>query len=241
MMTTADLSLRFDPIYEPIARRFLENPEAVRRRLRPRLVQADPPRHGPARALSRPGGPGRGPDLAGPGARGRSQADRREGHRRPQEEDPRLGAVGLPAGLDGLGVGVHLPRLRQARRRQRGAHPPRAAEGLGGQPAGPAAEGAEDPREDPQGVQRRADRRQEGLAGRPDRPGRLRGRRAGGEERRPRRDRALHAGAHGCVAEADRRGVLRRARAGGGRLPQLPQGRSTPCRRRSCWSTGRSC
>jgi catalase-peroxidase len=27
MMTTADLSLRFDPIYEPISRRFLENPE----------------------------------------------------------------------------------------------------------------------------------------------------------------------------------------------------------------------
>jgi catalase-peroxidase len=27
MMTTADLSLRFDPIYEPIARRYLENPE----------------------------------------------------------------------------------------------------------------------------------------------------------------------------------------------------------------------
>ncbi len=28
MMTTADLALRFDPIYEPIARRYLENPEA---------------------------------------------------------------------------------------------------------------------------------------------------------------------------------------------------------------------
>jgi len=28
MMTTADLSLRFDPIYEPISRRYLENPEA---------------------------------------------------------------------------------------------------------------------------------------------------------------------------------------------------------------------
>jgi catalase-peroxidase len=27
MMTTADLSLRYDPIYEPIARRFLQNPE----------------------------------------------------------------------------------------------------------------------------------------------------------------------------------------------------------------------
>ena len=28
MMTTADLSLRYDPIYEPIARRYLQNPEA---------------------------------------------------------------------------------------------------------------------------------------------------------------------------------------------------------------------
>jgi len=28
MMTTADLSLRFDPVYEPIARRFRENPQA---------------------------------------------------------------------------------------------------------------------------------------------------------------------------------------------------------------------
>jgi catalase-peroxidase len=29
MMTTADLSLRFDPIYEPIARRYLQNPETL--------------------------------------------------------------------------------------------------------------------------------------------------------------------------------------------------------------------
>jgi catalase-peroxidase len=29
MMTTADLSLRFDPIYEPIARRYLQNPEEL--------------------------------------------------------------------------------------------------------------------------------------------------------------------------------------------------------------------
>jgi len=29
MMTTADLSLRFDPIYEPIARRYLQNPEKL--------------------------------------------------------------------------------------------------------------------------------------------------------------------------------------------------------------------
>ncbi len=30
MMTTADLSLRYDPIYEPIARRYLQNPEEFR-------------------------------------------------------------------------------------------------------------------------------------------------------------------------------------------------------------------
>ena len=36
---------------------------------------------------------------------------------------------------DRLGLGLDLPRLGQARRRQRRAHPPRAAEGLGGQRA----------------------------------------------------------------------------------------------------------
>ena len=72
----------------------------------------------------------------------RSSADRRQGHRRAEGQDPRLGPVGLAAGLDRLGLGVDLPRLRQARRRQRRAHPPRAAEGLGGQPAGAAREGA---------------------------------------------------------------------------------------------------
>ncbi len=120
-------------------------PRGVRGRVRPGVVQADAPRHGPALALPGPGGPGRGADLAGPGARGRSRADRRPGHRGPQGQDPRLGPVGLAAGLDRLGVGVHVPRLRQARRGERGAHPSRAAEGLGGQPARPAGEGARAP------------------------------------------------------------------------------------------------
>ena len=83
-MLTTDLSLRVDPAYEKISRRFLRASGRVRRRLRPRLVQADPSRHGPEGALSRPGGPGGRSDLAGPGARRRSQADRRQGHRRPQ-------------------------------------------------------------------------------------------------------------------------------------------------------------
>ena len=76
-MLTTDLSLRFDPVYEPISRRFLADPDAVRGRLRPRVVQADPPRHGPDRALPRPGGPGRDAALAGPPPRGDARAHRR--------------------------------------------------------------------------------------------------------------------------------------------------------------------
>ena len=45
-------------------------PGPARRRLRPRVVQADPPRHGPDRPLPRPRGPGRDADLAGPAPRG---------------------------------------------------------------------------------------------------------------------------------------------------------------------------
>ena len=48
-------------------------------------------------------------------------------------------------------------------------------------------------------------------------------RRAGRQERRPDRRGAVHAGTHGRVAGADRRGVLRRARADRGRVPQLPR------------------
>ena len=63
---------------------------------------------------------------------------------------------------------------------------------------------------------------EEGLPGRPDRPGRVRGGRAGGEERRARRHGPVRAGAHGRLPGADRRGVVRRARAQGRRVPQLP-------------------
>ena len=96
-MLTTDLALRFDPIYEPISRRFLENPDAVRGRVRPGLVQADPPRHGPDPALPRPAGAAGGADLAGPGARRRPRAGRRRRHRRAQGADPRLRACRSPS------------------------------------------------------------------------------------------------------------------------------------------------
>ena len=50
-------------------------------------------------------------------------------------------------------------------------------------------------------------------------------RRAGGQIRRPRSHGPVHARSHGCHAGADRRGVVRGARAEGGRVPQLPPGR----------------
>jgi catalase (peroxidase I) len=69
MMTTADLAMRMDPDLREDLAALPREPRGVRRRLRPGLVQADPPRHGPPLALSRPGGAGRGADLAGPGPR----------------------------------------------------------------------------------------------------------------------------------------------------------------------------
>ena len=66
-MLTTDLSLRVRPDLRADLAAFHGEPGRVRGRLRPRLVQADPPRHGPGRALPRPGGPVRDADLAGPG------------------------------------------------------------------------------------------------------------------------------------------------------------------------------
>ena len=129
---------------------------SVRRRVRPGVVQADAPRHGPAGALSRPGGSGGRTHLAGSDSGGESSAGRCEGHRRAEEQDPGCGTVGLATGFDGLGVGLDVPRLGQARRRERRPHSSRPAEGLGSQPAGPTGEGAQDARRHSERVQQGA-------------------------------------------------------------------------------------
>ena len=82
-------------------------PRPARRRVRQGVVQAAAPRHGARLALPRPVGP-RAAAVAGPGPRRRSRPDRRGRHRRPQGQDPRLGAVRLPAGRP--------PRGRRRRR-----------------------------------------------------------------------------------------------------------------------------
>ena len=63
-----------------------------------------------------------------------------------------------------------------------------------------------------------------GLARGRDRPGRVRGRRGSGEGRWARRAGSLHTGAHRRVAGANRRGLIRRARADRRRVPQLRSG-----------------
>ena len=112
--------------------------------------------------------------MAGPGPGGHARADRRRRRRRAQGQDPRLRAVGLAARLDGLGVGLDLPRHRQARWRERRPDPPLAADRVGRQRDVGRVPGRRRARGHPAGVQRLASRRQAGLAGRPDRAGRRR-------------------------------------------------------------------
>ena len=216
-------------------------PRRARRRVRPGLVQAAAPRHGAGVALPRPVG-------ARGAAAGRTRSRPSTTTLVGDDDIAALKATILASGLSvsqlvahRVGVGGDLPRHRQARRRQRRADPPRAAEGLGGQRARRAGDGAADPRADPAGLQRRADRREAGLARRPDRARRLRGGRAGGEGRRPRRHRPVHAGAHRRLPGADRRRVVRGARADRRRVPQLPPDRRQACRPRRCCSTGPTC
>ena len=216
-------------------------PGRVRRRVRPRLVQADPPRHGPESRYLGPEVPAEELHLAGPGPRRRPPARRRRRRRRAQGRDPRLGPVGLAAGLDRVGLGVDVPRHRQARRRQRRPHPPRAAERLGRQRPGRARDGAAHARGHPGRVQRLARRRHADLARRPHRARRRRRRREGREGGRRRRRGAVHAGPHRRDAGADRRRVVRRARADRPTASATTSARAAASRPSSSWSTRRTC
>jgi catalase-peroxidase len=135
IMTDADMAMKMDP---EDRRALLQGSGLHVGDLRPRLVQADPPRHGSEGALHRPRGTERRPDLAGPGA-GRQQELRRQCG---EEQDRRGRPVGGRDGQHRVGQRPHLPRLRHAWWRQRCAHPPCPAEGLGRQRAAASGQGA---------------------------------------------------------------------------------------------------
>ena len=222
-MLTTDLTLRFDPEFGKISRRFLDDPQAFADAFARAWFKLTHRDMGPRARYLGPEVPKEELIWQDPIPAVDHKLIGEKEIADAQEEDPRLEAVGVAARVDGLGVGLHLPRLRQARRRQRRAHPPRAAEGLGGEPAGAAGEGAEDARGHPGRLQQEGQGRQEGVARRPDRARRLRGRRAGREEGRRHREGAVHARTHGRAAGPDGRRVLRGARADRRRLPQLPE------------------
>ena len=141
-MLTTDLALRFDPAYEKISRRFHENPDQFADAFARAWFKLTHRDMGPRVRYLGPEVPAEELIWQDPIPAVDHQLIDAAGHCRAQGQNPRIGTVGFPAGFDRLGVGVDLPRLRQARRRERRAHSPRAAEGLGGQPAGPTGAGA---------------------------------------------------------------------------------------------------
>ncbi len=216
-MLTTDLSLRFDPEYEKIGRRFLANPDEFRLAFAKawyKLLHRD---MGPADRYL-------GPWVAEPQlwqdpvpAVDHELVDDADVAALKQQL---LGSGLSVAQLAGTAWAVRgdVPRDRHARWRQRCPDPPRAAARLGRQRRCRRVAG--DARAGPAGVQRAG--RQADLAGRPDRARWLRRRRAGRAERGCRGDGGVPAGPHRRHAGADRRRLVRRSRAAGRRLPQLP-------------------
>ena len=236
-MLTTDLSLRMDPAYEKISRRFYEHPEQFADAFARAWFKLTHRDMGPIAALPRPAGAEGDADLAGPDPGCESCAARRCGRRRAEGEDPRLRPVRCRSSSRPPG-----------RRPRRSAAPTSAA-------APTARAFASARRRTGRSTSRPSSRRcwrsskrsrrnpAKGFAGRPDRARRRRGGRKGRQGRRRRREGALHAGPRGRVAGADRRRVLRAARAARRRLPQLHQ-RQEACsswRPKRRWWTGRSC
>ncbi len=110
IMFTTDLSLKVDPVYGPISKRFHENPQEFADAFAKAWYKLTHRDMGPDFALSRAGGARRARDLARSGSCSRSYPDRRAGHCRVEEPDSWLGADGGATGCDRLGVGLDISR-----------------------------------------------------------------------------------------------------------------------------------
>ena len=224
MMLTTDLALKADPDYEPISRRFYENPDQLAEAFAKawyKLLHRD---MGPVSRFL-------GPWVAEPQLWQDPvpEVDHElVGDAEVAELKDKLLASDLSIAQLASTAWASAASFRGTDKRgrgQRGTDPPSPPEGLGGQRARGAGEGPRDPRADSAGLQRLAVRRCPRVARRPDRPRRLRRGREGSQRRRPRRHGPVRARPHRRHPGPDRRRVVRGPRAEGGRVPQLPQPR----------------
>ncbi len=157
-MLTTDLSLRFDPIYEPIARRFHEHPDQFADAFARAWFKLTHRDMGPrARYL--------GPEVPDEVLIWQDPVPA-VAHELVSDSDIdalkatllALGSLDFSTGQYGLGIRLDVPRHRQARRREWRAHPSGATEELGGEQPERTAERAREARRDPSQLQRRARR-----------------------------------------------------------------------------------
>ena len=144
MMTTADLALKFDPIYETIARRFLENPEEFADAFARAWFKLTHRDMGPRSRYLGPDVPEEVMIWQDPVPEVDHELIGEQDIADLKEQNPRLRPVRFATGLNRLGIGVHIPRDRQAGRSERGTHSPRTAKGLGSQSTGKTCEGLAD-------------------------------------------------------------------------------------------------
>ncbi len=112
IMTTADMAMRYDPAYEPIARHFHAHPDELADAFARAWFKLTHRDMGPRSRYLGPEVPAEELIWQDPVPKDRSPIDRRGRHRGPQGEDPLLGPVRLRIGRDCLGVSLHLPWLR---------------------------------------------------------------------------------------------------------------------------------
>jgi catalase-peroxidase len=134
IMFTTDLSLKFDPSYRKIAMRFRENPEEFRLAFAKAWFKLTHRDLGPRARYIGSEVPAEELIWQDP----LPKADHRwstQGHRGAEVQDPGLGLT-VPELVGRPGRRRLVPRHRHARRRERRAHPPGPAEGLGSQQPG---------------------------------------------------------------------------------------------------------
>ena len=148
-MLTTDLSLRFDPAYERISRRFYEHPDQFADAFARAWFKLTHRDMGPRARYLGPLVPKETLIWQDPiPAANRNRINDKD-IADSEAENPRERPVGVATGLDRMGVGLDLPRLRQARWRERRTRSPEPAEGLGREQSRRADEGAQETRSDP--------------------------------------------------------------------------------------------